>query len=58
MIIVSDTTPLITLMKASMLEILFDLYKEIQIPKAVYDELSASNEFKNEAAVIRKSSLY
>lgn len=37
--VVSDTTPLISLMKLNHLEILKDLYNEIYIPNAVYKEI-------------------
>jgi predicted nucleic acid-binding protein len=37
--IVSNTTPIISLLKLSKLEILKDLYSEIIIPKAVYEEV-------------------
>jgi predicted nucleic acid-binding protein len=39
MIVVSDTTPIISLMKIDYLDILERLYKNIIIPRAVYDEL-------------------
>jgi predicted nucleic acid-binding protein len=39
--IVSDTTPLISLMKISRLEILHKIYSEVIIPKAVYEEIEA-----------------
>ena len=38
MLIVSDTTPLISLMKVSQLDLLARLYGEILIPRAVYEE--------------------
>lgn len=53
MIIISDTTPLITLMKLNQLVLLKRLFKEIVIPNAVYDELTTSPEYQNEAKVIR-----
>ena len=55
MIVVSDTTPLITLIKASLLDVLRYLYNEIQIPDAVYAELSASNEYQDEVEIIKSS---
>lgn len=55
MIVVSDTTPLITLIKASLLDVLYALYKEIQIPDAVYAELSASSDYHEEAEIIKSS---
>lgn len=39
--VVSNTTPLISLMKLSKLELLKDLYKEISIPFAVFQEIEA-----------------
>lgn len=39
--IVSNTTPLISLMKISQLEILEKIYSEIIIPEAVYEEIEA-----------------
>jgi predicted nucleic acid-binding protein len=39
-------------MKASQLELLEKLYQEIRIPRAVYDELTSSTAFQDEAATI------
>lgn len=39
--ILSNTTPLISLMKISQLEILKKIYSEIAIPEAVYKEIEA-----------------
>ncbi len=47
MIVVSDTTPLIALMKASQLELLQKLFGKILIPKAVYDELTSNATFQD-----------
>lgn len=55
MIVVSDTTPLITLMKASRLELLEKLFGTVHIPKAVFDELTANAAFAEEADLIRNS---
>ena len=52
MIVVSDTTPLISLMKAAQLNLLEKLYQEIRIPRAVYDELTSSTAFQDETAII------
>lgn len=49
MIVVSDSTPLITLMKASRIDLLHDLFGEIVIPEAVYQELTANSNFPEEA---------
>ena len=53
MIIVSDTTPLITLMKRSQIEILESLFHEILIPEAVYSELTTNHSFPDEIEYIR-----
>ena len=56
MIVVSDTTPLITLMKAGQLNVLHRLFGEIVLPEAVYRELTANPLFPEEAALIQSSS--
>ena len=53
MIVVSDTTPLIALMKAARLELLEKLFGRILIPKAVYQELTSNETFKDEAETIK-----
>ena len=54
MIVVSDTTPLISLMKAARLEVLEKLYNEILIPEAVYSELTTNDKYAEEAEEIRE----
>ena len=54
MIVVSDTTPLISLMKAARLEVLEKLYTEILIPEAVYSELTTNDKYAEEAEEIRE----
>lgn len=49
MIVVSDTTPLISLMKIGRLGLIEQLFGEVQIPGAVYAELISNSEFKKEA---------
>ena len=56
MIVVSDTTPLISLMKVSLLNVLYDLFGEIFIPAAVYTELTSNENFSSEAAEIESNS--
>lgn len=56
MIVVSDTTPLISLMKVGQLELVYELFGEIQIPDAVYEELVSNNRFPNEKRQIQESS--
>lgn len=53
MIVVSDATPLISLMKVSKLEILRTLYGEVLIPLAVFSELTSNPRFTDEAETIR-----
>ena len=54
MLVVSDTTPIISLMKDNRLGILKELFKEIIIPEAVYNELTSNQNFPEESALIRK----
>ncbi len=49
MIVISDSTPLITLMKVAQLNILNNLFGEIIIPDAVYCELTTNPGFPDEA---------
>ena len=55
MIVVSDSTPLITLMKAEKLDVLGELFGEVSIPQAVYDELTGNPNFLEEADLIQRS---
>ena len=52
MIVVSDATPLISLMKINRLDLLEELFAEVVIPQAVYDELTRNPAFETEADVI------
>ena len=45
MIIIWNTTPIITLLKVDKLEILKEFFKEVYISKGVYDELVINNSF-------------
>lgn len=54
MIVISDTTPLISLIKIESLDILEKMYKEVIIPKAVYDELIINIDYQSEIDIIRK----
>ena len=56
MIVVSDTTPLISLMKIGRLGLVEQLFGEIQIPDAVYTELITNTQFLEEAQQIQNSS--
>ena len=53
MIIVSDTTPLMTLLKCNQLELLNKMYGSVLIPSAVYSELTDNPLYENEAEIIR-----
>jgi len=53
MIIVSDTTPIISLMKIDQLDLLEKLFKKVKIPVAVYHELTTNQKFKQEAELIK-----
>ena len=55
MIVVSDSTPLITLMKAGRLDILKSLFGDVLLPEAVFKEVTSNNTFRNEAYLIRCS---
>lgn len=53
MIVVSDTTPIISLLKAGELELLQKLYKTVLIPKGVYRELTENTKYSSEAEKIK-----
>ncbi|MCD8023817.1 MAG: DUF3368 domain-containing protein [Lachnospiraceae bacterium] len=55
MIVISDTTPIISLLKIKHLELLRELFGEIWIPKAVYQELISNERFSQEARQIAKA---
>lgn len=54
MIVVSDTTPLISLLKINRLDLLKKLFGDILIPQAVFDELTDDERFRLEADQIRE----
>lgn len=53
MIVVSDTTPIISLMKAGQLELLQKLFGVVYIPEAVYRELTENGIFLEEVKIIQ-----
>ena len=55
MIVVSDTTPLISLMKIGHLDLVYQLFGEVQIPEAVYSELVINRRFPEESRMIQES---
>ena len=54
MIVISDTTPLISLMKIDQLNLLNYLFGEVQIPSAVFEELISNSRFPDESRQIRE----
>lgn len=54
MIVVSDTTPLISLLKIEHLDLLKKLFGNVLIPQSVYDELTADERFKMEAELLQQ----
>ncbi len=55
MIVVSDTTPIISLLKAGQLELLQKLYKIVLMPTAVYRELTENTKYIKEAEKIKEA---
>lgn len=55
MIVVADTTPIISLMKAGQLELLQKLFGVVCIPKAVYRELTENETFPEEIRIVQES---
>lgn len=53
MIVVSDTTPLISLLKIDRLDLLEKLFATVHIPQGVFNELNARSEFADEAKQIK-----
>lgn len=53
MIVVSDTTPIISLLKISRLGLLEKIFGEVLIPNAVYEELTADTRFIEEAETVK-----
>lgn len=54
MIVIADTTPLISLMKIGHLDLIHKLFGEVQIPNAVFDELVYNTKFLEESKQIRE----
>ena len=51
MIVVSDTTPLISLLKIERLDLLKKLFGNVLIPQAVYEELTVDERFSMEVDI-------
>lgn len=54
MIIISDTTPVLSLLKAGQVELLRTLFGEVYVPEAVYKELIGNVMFQLEAEKIKQ----
>lgn len=54
MIVVSDTTPLISLLKIKRLDLLEQLFGKVLIPQAVFNELTVDERFQLEADQIKQ----
>ena len=54
MIVVSDTTPLISLLKINRIDLLEKLFGDVLSPQAVFDELTVNERFRLEADEIRQ----
>ena len=55
MIVVSDTTPLISLLKINRIDLMEKLFGAVMIPTAVFDELTADKRFQLEANQITQT---
>ena len=55
MIVISDTTPIISLLKINQLELLYHRCGEVQVPDAVYEELISNVKFQKEAEKILRA---
>lgn len=55
MIVVSDTTPIISLLKMNRLALLHSLFGSVYIPYAVFEELTGNPKYQEEVAVLRES---
>lgn len=56
MIVISDTTPIVSLIKISRIDLLEKLFGEVCIPEAVFRELTTNTIFESEAEVVKNSS--
>lgn len=56
MIVVSDTTPIISPLKINQLDLLQKLFQEVLIPRAVFEELTVNQVFKEEVKKVRECS--
>ena len=54
MIVISDTTPLISLLKINRIDLLEKLFGDVLIPQAVFEELTIDERFRLETDQIRQ----
>lgn len=54
MIVISDTTPLISLLKINRIDLLEKLFGDVLIPQAVFEELTIDERFQLEVDQIRQ----
>jgi predicted nucleic acid-binding protein len=54
MIVISDTTPLISLLKINRIDLLEKLFGDVLIPQAVFEELTIDDRFRLETDQIRQ----
>lgn len=54
MIVISDTTPLISLLKINRIDLLEKLFGDVLIPQAVFEELTIDERFRLETGQIRQ----
>ena len=55
MIVISDTTPIISLIKINRIDLLKKLFGEVFIPETVFKELTTNLVFKNESEIVKSA---
>ena len=55
MIVISDTTPIISFLKIKRLDLLKTLFEIVQIPKSVFAELTENIKYRDESEIIKNS---
>lgn len=55
MIVISDATPIISLLKINRLDLLEQLFGSVRIPKGVFAELTENQRFQEEAKIVEDS---
>ena len=55
MIVISDTTPLISFLKIDRLDLLKTLFEVVQIPRSVFAELIGNTKYRDEAEIIKNT---